>query len=472
VRRGLVNLCLVLLFSVVGATPATAAVTVSLGGTLDVTGTSASETVTLTADEDTITVASPQGVEGVCGVGPEVACAVDPNVTVRAELGGGEDTLVASTLARALSVRASDGTDTVTTGAGDDAIVLEGEDNDVHAGEGRDVVAATGVVRGGGGGDFLSGDGDLDGGPGDDALEAILGATLAGGDGHDSVRFTLAGPVRISLDGVANDGALVFESNVLADVEVLKGSAADDVLVGAAGAQELDGGLGADALTGGAGADVLRGGGGDDELDGVDGEIDDADCGAGDDRARVDAADRTSGCEEVDAVPTPTPTPDPTATPTPTPTPTGTPTPTPTGTPEPSPVLDAVAVAVAAVTAAAVAVDAPPVVRVSLVTRVARERFIRRGVVASVRCSESCTVSSVLTLDSRTVKRLKLPRRLARATGTMMLAGTVRVTVKPNASVRRRLRRVKGTVKATLTTTATDSAGHTRAVTSTLRLSR
>ncbi len=455
-RRGLVNLCLVSLFSVVGATPATAAVTVSLGGTLDVTGTAASETVTLTADEDTITVASPQGVEGVCGVGPEVACAVDPNVTVRAELGGGEDTLAASTLVRALSVRATDGADTVATGVGDDAIVLEGEDNDVHSGGGRDVVSGTGVVRGGGGDDFLSGDGDLDGGPGDDALEAILGATLAGGDGHDSVRFTLAGPVRISLDGVANDGALVFESNVLADVEVLKGSAADDVLVGAAGAQELDGGLGADALTGGAGADVLRGGGGDDELDGVDGEVDDADCGDGDDSARVDAADRTSGCEEVDAVPTPTPTP----------------TPDPTATPEPSPVLDAVAGAVSAVTTAAVAVDVPPVVRVSLVTRVARERFLRSGVVASVHCSESCTVSSVLTLDSRTAKRLKLPRRLARATGTMMLAGTVRVTVKPNASVRRRLRRVKGTVKATLTTTATDSAGHTRAVTSTLRLSR
>ena len=463
-RRGLVNLCLVSLFSVVGATPATAAVTVSVGGTLDVTGTAVSETVTLTADEDTITVASPQGVEGACGTGPEVACAVDPNVTVRAELGGGEDTLVASTLARALSVRASDGGDTVATGSGGDSIVLEGEDNEVHAGDGRDVVAATGVVRGDGGSDFLSGDGDLDGGPGDDALEAILRATLAGGDGHDSARFTLAGPVRISLDGVANDGALVFESNVLDDVEVLKGGAADDVLVGAAGAQELDGGLGADALTGGAGADVLRGGGGDDELDGVDGEVDDADCGDGDDRARVDAADRTSGCEDVAAVPTPTATP--------TPTPTATPTPDPTATPEPSPVLDAVAVAVSAVTAAAVAVDVPPVVRVSLVTRVARERFLRSGVVASVHCSESCTVSSVLTLDSRTAKRLKLPRRLARATGTMTLAGTVRVTVKPTASVRRRLKRVKGTVKATMTTTATDSAGHTRVVRSTLRLNR
>ena len=130
-----------------------------------------------------------------------------------------------------------------------------------------------------------------------------------------------------------------------------------------------------------------------------------------------------------------------------------------------------VPIAVPAVTTAPV-VDAPPVVRVSLVSRVARERFLRRGVVASVRCSESCTVSAVLTIDARTAKRLKLPRRLARATGTLTRAGTVRVTVKPSASVRRRLRRVDGTVRTTLTTTATDGAGHTRAVTRPLRLSR
>ena len=267
-RRGLVNLCLVLLFSVVGATEATAAVTVSRGGTLDVAGTAASETVTLTAAGDTITVASPQGVEGACGEGPEVVCAVDANVTVRAELGGGEDTLDAATLDRAVAVRATDGADTVTTGAGGDSIVLEGEHNEVHAGGGRDVVAATGVIRGDGGDDFLTGDGDLDGGPGDDSLEAILGATVAGGDGIDSVRFTLTGPVRISLDGEANDGALLYTSDVHADVEVLRGGAVDDVLVGADGAQELEGGPGADRLDGGPGADVLRGGEGDDELDG------------------------------------------------------------------------------------------------------------------------------------------------------------------------------------------------------------
>jgi hypothetical protein len=459
VRRGLVNLCLVLLFSVVGATEATAAVTVSRGGTLDVAGTAASETVTLIAAGDTITVASPQGVEGACGEGLEVVCAVDANVTVRAELGGGEDTIDAATLGRAVAVRATDGADTVTTGAGDDSIVLDGEQNEVHAGGGRDVVAATGVNRGDGGGDFLTGDGDLDGGPGDDSLEAILGATLTGGDGIDSVRFTLTGPVRISLDGEANDGALLYTSDVQDDVEVLRGGAVDDVLVGTDGAQELEGGPGADRLDGGPGADALRGGDGNDELDGRDGEADDADCGAGADLARIDAADQTSACEQVEVAPTPTP--DPTATPTP----------DPTATPDPTttPILTAVAISTVTI---AEAIDAPPDLRVSLTARVARERFLRRGVVASVECSESCTVSSVLTLDSKTAKRLKLPRRLARATGSMTRAGTMRVTVMPTASVRRRLTRVKRTVNATLTTTAIDGAGHSRTVTRRVRLSR
>jgi hypothetical protein len=114
--------------------------------------------------------------------------------------------------------------------------------------------------------------------------------------------------------------------------------------------------------------------------------------------------------------------------------------------------------------------DPAPSVRVSLVARIARDRFLRRGVVARVHCSESCTVSAVLTLDARTAKRLKLPRRLARARGALVRAGSVRVRVKPTASVRRRLSRVKRPVKATLRTTAVDGAGQARVVTSRLRL--
>jgi hypothetical protein len=509
VRRGLVNLCLVLLCCATGAAPASAAVSVSLGGTLEITGTAAPESVTLTAAGDTVTVASPQGVEGACGAGLEVVCAVDPNATVRAELGAGADAFDAASLARPVLVRALDGGDTVRTGAGGDSIVLEGDGNDVDAGAGGDTIAATGTVRGGPGDDWLSGDGAVDGGPGDDTLEGIVSATLIGGDGRDTARFALDGPTQISLDGVANDGALLFMSDVRADVEVLRGGAFDDVLIGTDGTQELDGGPGADrldggdgadtllggdgadtllggagadalhggdgadaltgdggadvldggdgadTLTGGADADVLRGADGDDELDSRDGAVDEGDCGDGDDRARADAGDRLAACEhvEVDADPTPTPEPDPT--------------------PDPTPTPDPPAGAAPAVTAAAPApaADPPPSVRVSIATRIARGRFARRGVVARVRCSESCTVSAVLRVDARTAKRLDLPRRLARATGTLASAGSVRVRVKPTASVRRRLTRVRRTVKATLRTTAIDGSGQARVVTLRLRLS-
>jgi hypothetical protein len=159
-------------------------------------------------------------------------------------------------------------------------------------------------------------------------------------------------------------------------------------------------------------------------------------------------------CELVDdgADPEPTATPDPTPMATPDPTPQ----------PEPAPsALGSAPVAVA---------DAAPVLRVTLVARIARRAFLRRGVVAHVHCSESCTVSAVLTVNARTAKRFKLPRRLASASGAMAHAGSVRVRVKPNASVRKRLQRVKRPVQATLTTTAVDAAGQARVVKRPLRL--
>jgi hypothetical protein len=109
-------------------------------------------------------------------------------------------------------------------------------------------------------------------------------------------------------------------------------------------------------------------------------------------------------------------------------------------------------------------------VRVSLAAWIARDTFLRRGLVARVRCSESCRVSAVLRLDARTAKRHKLPRRLARATGALARAGSVRMRVKPTASVQRRLKRVKRPMRARLTTTAVDGAGQARVVTQRLRL--
>jgi hypothetical protein len=73
-------------------------------------------------------------------------------------------------------------------------------------------------------------------------------------------------------------------------------------------------------------------------------------------------------------------------------------------------------------------------------------------------------------VDARTAKRFKLPRRLARATGRLTAPGTVKLTVKASAAVRRKL--PKAGVKATLVTTATDATGHASTVSRALTLSR
>ena len=58
----------------------------------------------------------------------------------------------------------------------------------------------------------------------------------------------------------------------------------------------MRGGLGGDTLTGGPGRDRLSGGAGGDRLNSRDGEIDDLDCGSGNDEVDRDAADTTRSC--------------------------------------------------------------------------------------------------------------------------------------------------------------------------------
>jgi hypothetical protein len=116
------------------------------------------------------------------------------------------------------------------------------------------------------------------------ALPPITGfspkAIIHGGAGTDTVRYLQ--PVRVSLDGVANDGPAGFANdNIGTDVEVLEGS---------------DGG---DLLEGGPGANTLLGDGGDDEIHAIDHTADVIDCGAGDDLAVVDPIDTTRNCETV-----------------------------------------------------------------------------------------------------------------------------------------------------------------------------
>jgi Ca2+-binding RTX toxin-like protein len=123
------------------------------------------------------------------------------------------------------------------------------------------------------GGDLLEGsDGSdsLDGGPGDDDLRGGLGTdTYRGGSGvHDLVSYAEYGvPVRVSLNGRADDGMAGDLENVPDDVEDLYGGYANDTLVGNRANNTLNGGAGGnDVIYGMSGGDWLYGGPGNDKL--------------------------------------------------------------------------------------------------------------------------------------------------------------------------------------------------------------
>lgn len=135
------------------------------------------------------------------------------------------------------------------------------------------------VLTGGSANDGLSGDeGDdtLHGNGGDDGL--FEGRTAAatdvldvdvfnGGPGADLVHWLYAlQPVRVSLDGAANDGRLQEGDLVAADVEHAQAGAGTDIVIGNAGANILRGGNGPDLITGNQGDDLFLGEGGADQF--------------------------------------------------------------------------------------------------------------------------------------------------------------------------------------------------------------
>ena len=154
---------------------------------------------------------------------------------------------------------------------GDDVIDGGGLNEYIRDGAGAD------VLRGGPGVDQLDsreGADRLEGGDGDDRLGSMAGPdVMDGGPGADHAYFTWDAPLRVSLNGLPDDGVAGQEANVLA-VEAVSGSTAGDVLVGSEGP---------DSLSGAGGDDVLVGAGGDDNLSGAQG-ADHFDGGAGADR--------------------------------------------------------------------------------------------------------------------------------------------------------------------------------------------
>lgn len=219
-----------------------------------------------------------------------------------------------------------DGTDLFTGGAGSDAVTYaersvpiaidpDGNADDGASGE-RDTVRAdiesftsgssTDVIAGGPAAETINGgagDDVLDGGMGDDTVDGDAGNdvlfvrvgdgadVLIGGSGTDSVSYAgRSAAVKVSLNGVADDGEANERDDVRADIENVIGGAGADTIVGSPSANRLEGGPGADSLQGMAGNDTLVGGPGYDSLDG--GEGTDV-CDAGPDSARVVSCDRT-----------------------------------------------------------------------------------------------------------------------------------------------------------------------------------
>jgi Ca2+-binding RTX toxin-like protein len=137
----------------------------------------------------------------------------------------------------------------------------------------------------------------FNGGNGDDQLNlnpaaGTAGVDYSGGDGTDIIDYSASSvDLNISLDGVANDGRAGENSNIMPDVERVRGGSGNDYLTGADGHN--------DSLHGNGGNDVIRGGNGDDELYGDDGNdlligglgADTFHGGAGEDT--VDYSDRT-----------------------------------------------------------------------------------------------------------------------------------------------------------------------------------
>lgn len=188
-------------------------------------------------------------------------------------------------------------------------VTLDGVANDgVIGGGAGDNASEFEIVRGGSGNDTLTGGGSgdrLEGAAGDDTLngaggdDTLLGGAgkdaLTGGEGIDTATYAeRTTGVKVTLDGVANDGApdtstnpgLQPENDNVSVETVVGGIGADtfiggpgaDVFWGGRGADSLDGGAGDDKLDGGLGSDTLISGTGADILDAADGEADTLTC--------------------------------------------------------------------------------------------------------------------------------------------------------------------------------------------------
>ncbi len=196
-------------------------------------------------------------------------------------------------------------TENVIGSSGNDDLRGDANSNLLDGGPGNDYVRSnendtdtvgggTDTLLGGDGDDFLDGiftsaSLDMEGGAGNDLLRSgPQSDTIAGGTGIDQVSYNNRGDdITVSLDGVANDGALFKgeRDNVMPDVENVVTGSGRDTIIGDSADNTLDGGANTDSLVGG---------GGDDTFVNADASIDTIDGGSGFNAAESDAQDKFS----------------------------------------------------------------------------------------------------------------------------------------------------------------------------------
>ena len=260
---------------------------------------------------------------------------------------GGDDTLIGSESSPPMAftdMRGGTGADTFVGGAGDDGVSysgatavsvtadgiandgVAGENDNVGAGihgiigsDGDDTIAAGPVtnqifgglgndsIDGGAGDDFIqpdSGDDVVDGGAGDDTiLQSDGNDDWHGGEGLDTIALFSPGvpaDLSITLDDVANDGAVGETKNVHSDIEDVTSNEGNDTITGTAASQLIFGRGGNDTIDAGAGDDFVSGDAGNDTINARDGFADRIACGTGTDVANADTLDIvSSSCESV-----------------------------------------------------------------------------------------------------------------------------------------------------------------------------
>ncbi len=202
--------------------------------TLDNSGVGFSPTVTVNLGAGTVDVSGGGNVETL--------------ISIENYIGGGEETIIGSSVANVLT--GGSGANTIDGGLGADTI---------NGGDGDDILLD---------GDAITNGETFNGGAGIDTLDASSTGVLL-----DTVTVNLGAGTRVVSGGQSE--TLISIENYIGSTggsETIIGSGSANVLTGGSGNNIIDGGFGNDTLNGGEGNDLLTGGSGEDTVNGGGGD--------------------------------------------------------------------------------------------------------------------------------------------------------------------------------------------------------